>query len=339
MYRLRASTTEGPTLAPFAQSGIAMQPGRTPLAVLLALAAWLAVSCPAGAGVLQFRNRVPAGADNPNNIGSYTHTLEMRDDVGATTGYDAGLDVLLDTSAVPNGKFFVTYHDHNPQKTEYEFSPNLQVGDTYTTYLSFERNAGSTFTFTPNTIEFLTLDLSDNLHGVTDFAYELKVNSDNFGGYDVFRSGLVSEIIIQTTPELNSWNQLVIPGQDWRNGWKYGEITFTAVGTPTDADGNQDGKVDGSDFLLWQRGYGLTSGATPGDGDFNGDHAVNSTDLLIWQDQYGTSIPTTQAIPEPTSLTLAACLLFPLAIRGAYMGNLGQISRLWQDRNQSACQM
>lgn len=51
-----------------------------------------------------------------------------------------------------------------------------------------------------------------------------------------------------------------------------------------DFDGDND--VDGSDFLAWQRGFGLTSGAAPGDGDANGDGAVDAADLTVWDDQY-----------------------------------------------------
>ncbi len=54
------------------------------------------------------------------------------------------------------------------------------------------------------------------------------------------------------------------------------------------ADFNQDGMVDGGDFLLWQAGFGTTSGATNamGDADFDGD--VDGADFLLWQSAFGT---------------------------------------------------
>ncbi|HMP05728.1 MAG TPA: dockerin type I repeat-containing protein [Lacipirellulaceae bacterium] len=47
------------------------------------------------------------------------------------------------------------------------------------------------------------------------------------------------------------------------------------------ADFNGDGRVDGADFLIWQRGLGV--GTTLAAGDANGDGAVNAADLTIWR--------------------------------------------------------
>ncbi|WP_148072924.1 dockerin type I domain-containing protein [Bythopirellula goksoeyrii] len=69
------------------------------------------------------------------------------------------------------------------------------------------------------------------------------------------------------------------------------------------ADFNGDGFVDGSDFLIWQRGYG--NGSTLAQGDANDDGSVNSTDLTIWQDQYGTApLVSAVAVPEPAAMVL-----------------------------------
>jgi hypothetical protein len=162
----------------------------TRLFLLLALAT---ATGPAHAGVIQWRNRVPAGEDNPNNTGSYTATIEVGN--GGTTGYDSALDVDLDTSLVLNDHFYVTYIDHNPEKVEYDFTQYLDPGESYTAHLSIEDNSAIGFHFTPNTIEFLAAD--------GDFTYDLKVNSDDVGGYDVFSSGSIS------IGELSSWSQLI----------------------------------------------------------------------------------------------------------------------------------
>jgi hypothetical protein len=54
-----------------------------------------------------------------------------------------------------------------------------------------------------------------------------------------------------------------------------------------DADFNQDGDVDGLDFLSWQRGVGLTGTASRGDGDADNDADVDADDLAFWLKEYG----------------------------------------------------
>jgi len=53
------------------------------------------------------------------------------------------------------------------------------------------------------------------------------------------------------------------------------------------ADFDSDGDADGGDFLAWQRGNGLATGATKEQGDANGDGAVNADDLALWKSQFG----------------------------------------------------
>jgi hypothetical protein len=91
-----------------------------------------------------------------------------------------------------------------------------------------------------------------------------------------------------------------------------------AVTAPvTDADFNNDGSVDGADFLIWQRGFGINSGATnaQGDADLNGQ--VNSADLTLWKASFGgtQSVAAAGAVPEPGSLGLAILALAALATR------------------------
>ncbi|WP_172992252.1 ELWxxDGT repeat protein [Lacipirellula parvula] len=64
---------------------------------------------------------------------------------------------------------------------------------------------------------------------------------------------------------------------------------------PLAGDYNNDGRVDGADFLAWQRGYG--SAATPaGSGaDGDGDGAVGASDLDVWKNHFGSSTPSTAA--------------------------------------------
>ena len=259
--------------------------------------------------MLQWRLLVPAGAANPELVGGYVNTIEFRDDVGATHGYDSGLDVDLDTTIMPNDKFFVQYMPFGLNKVEYDYNPHVQVGDEFTANLSFERNAGSTFTLIDNTIEFLSMDLTDNPNGVTDFVYDLVVDSNFDLVNDVFRSGNVSGALGQ---ELTSWNQYLFPGQDHREiagyppiGFFFGTITFTAIGEDADFDNNN--LVDGVDFLTLQRNFGATS-TLHSEGDATGEGLIDDVDFDVWESQFGSSFPAVAAtvlVPEPCSMLLA----------------------------------
>lgn len=55
--------------------------------------------------------------------------------------------------------------------------------------------------------------------------------------------------------------------------------------TPLDGDFNLDNSVDGSDFMIWQRGLG--EGKAVVDGDANRDSIVDSADLNIWKANMG----------------------------------------------------
>ena len=78
-------------------------------------------------------------------------------------------------------------------------------------------------------------------------------------------------------------------------------LPFTAV---DDADFNGDTKVDGTDFLIWQRGFG--TGATLAEGDANNSGTVDGADLAIWESQFGTEavVATGFAVPEPGAIVL-----------------------------------
>jgi hypothetical protein len=84
------------------------------------------------------------------------------------------------------------------------------------------------------------------------------------------------------------------------------EVNFTNLDLQFNADADNDGDVDGADFLAWQRGFGQNDGTAVADGDFNFDGQVTAGDLAVWETQFGTvSMPAAvNAVPEPSSLVL-----------------------------------
>jgi len=112
-------------------------------------------------------------------------------------------------------------------------------------------------------------------------------------------------------------NNLTLGGPD-------GNLFNLSASTPTslvltyagavvaNADFDNDGDVDGRDFLRWQRGFGLTGQTNNSNGDANGDSFVNSLDLAVWQTKYGLAPPltaTSTAVPEPTAAALVVLAL------------------------------
>jgi hypothetical protein len=76
------------------------------------------------------------------------------------------------------------------------------------------------------------------------------------------------------------------------------------------ADYNDDGKVDGADFLVWQRNQSPTAKVIPlGSADGTGDGLVTAADLAFWKTKYGTAVPVASAaghaVPEPASAVMS----------------------------------
>ncbi len=99
----------------------------------------------------------------------------------------------------------------------------------------------------------------------------------------------------------------VDPGAAWFDNAELRQIMNNAP--VENADFNGDGKVDGADFIIWQRNSGANGGHATGDA--NNDGAVNAADLAIWKSHFGGAFAAAAAgaVPEPASwlLTLAGC--------------------------------
>jgi hypothetical protein len=90
-----------------------------------------------------------------------------------------------------------------------------------------------------------------------------------------------------------------------------------------DADFNNSGAVDGSDFLIWQRNVGATS-ATNAQGDTDGNGVVNGVDLANWRARYGlpSAAASAAAIPEPATSALVITAVASL-LHGRRKGRAG----------------
>ena len=130
----------------------------------------------------------------------------------------------------------------------------------------------------------------------------LEVSPGDFREIELLRFDGVSGNEDGLSSSFNNHGQVAFAAKFTDSTW--GVFVSDAVSVFSESgDFNDDGDVDGADFLVWQRGVGTANGATRAEGDANGDGAVTAADLKLWKDQAGK--PAAAAtIPEPTMPTL-----------------------------------
>lgn len=91
----------------------------------------------------------------------------------------------------------------------------------------------------------------------------------------------------------------------------FANFDFHANALQPESDFDADGDIDGSDFLIWQRGVGLTNSATRAQGDSDNDRDVDDADLVNWKTLFGASESSAvvRNIPEPATGLLGIALL------------------------------
>jgi hypothetical protein len=99
-------------------------------------------------------------------------------------------------------------------------------------------------------------------------------------------------------------------GNDHGLGVDNFEFSTGTITPPTDdADFDNDEAVNGNDFLIWQRGLGLTGQTDNLNGDANDSGAIDDADLGVWSEQFTFDPPAVIAagdVPEPTALAIGA---------------------------------
>jgi hypothetical protein len=91
---------------------------------------------------------------------------------------------------------------------------------------------------------------------------------------------------------------------EWRFGTELADVMFV----PPNGDYDDDGDVDGADFLGWQRG--------------ESPDPLSQTDLAAWEEHYGTVASLTArsaAVPEPASALLMATAVLFFSIKAPSM--------------------
>jgi hypothetical protein len=98
------------------------------------------------------------------------------------------------------------------------------------------------------------------------------------------------------------------------NSMQISGIQLFDSAAPSDPDFDNDGDVDGQDFLTWQRNVGV--GTTNATGDADGNSIVNGADLAAWRAEFGpAAAAAVGSVPEPAT-----------AVLGLLFGGLGALA-------------
>lgn len=87
------------------------------------------------------------------------------------------------------------------------------------------------------------------------------------------------------------------------------------------ADFQQDNDVDAGDLGAWKANFGLNEGAAKSTGDANGDGKVDGSDFLVWQREFSPSAAATgnaAAVPETAAMALAGGALLGLTMLNGF---------------------
>ncbi|BBO36190.1 hypothetical protein [Lacipirellula parvula] len=240
------------------------------------------------------------------SVGASSRGIGVTQTFGPTGINDINLSAGLEFSAVTVSNVSFT---GTPTETGFTFTPGGVANFGTTVFRSnVFQEANHGMVLTPindpaNTIGFGTATgtVASNL-----------VMDNNFGG-----SGASSSVFARQT---GPYTLMVTQGAGCIKGIAMDyDVTYdiSTAGSVANADFNGDSTVDGADFLIWQRGSGIASGATLAQGDADGDGVVGPLDLEVWKTKFGgAATPAVAAVPEPTAaLLMGAAVLSIVASR------------------------
>jgi hypothetical protein len=94
--------------------------------------------------------------------------------------------------------------------------------------------------------------------------------------------------------------------------------TFWVALSGIAGDFNQDGMVSAADLPVFKAHYGMASGATAATGDADANGRVDGNDFLMFQRNQGTKPPSSSvtAVPEPAAAVLTVIWMSLVARRG-----------------------
>jgi hypothetical protein len=138
--------------------------------------------------------------------------------------------------------------------------------------------------------QFYNVDFPDRISPLGGATTALNYGSGGSAGIQYADAGTGAQLVMLAFPFET------ITSAAMRNSMMERVIDYFSLLVPPEpvADFDGDGRVDGADFLAWQRGFG-SANAVPADGDANFDGTVDAVDLAAWQLQFGSPAEATTA--------------------------------------------
>ena len=268
--------------------------------------------------------------------GGYVRTASMAIVTGTGPG---GLANVLNPDGLITGVGVVEFHYENGGVRPIQITGNLNINNGVisatndgkrSSRLELKLDAAPTVTAgVPQNLGLF--DIGGGIGGGGDLDNDLNYSNDrvfsNSAGTTHYREGDTVSAILGSTKY--NWtisytgaiafsdadNSVVSSILGPMNG---ADVVLMGLSTETVAvdNANFDGsaKVDGHDFLIWQRGLGV--GTNLATGDANNSNSVTSADLGVWKTQFGTpTVAVAGSVPEPSSAMLLAAACAALAAR------------------------